>query len=49
MINAMILILIIVIFSFLDADIPRATTYGVCISQPIRFARVSCHVVDFNI
>ena len=35
-------------FPFLDGDIPRATYYGVYISQLIRFARVSCHVVDFN-
>ena len=35
-------------FPFLDGDIPRATYYGVYISQLIRFARVSCHVVDIN-
>ena len=35
-------------FSFLDGDIPRSTSYGVYISQLIRFARVSSHVVDFN-
>ena len=28
--------------------IPRSTSYGVYISQLIRFARVSSHVVDFN-
>ena len=35
-------------FPFLDGDIPRATSYGVYISQLIRFARVSSHVADFN-
>ena len=38
----------IVIFPFLDGDVPRSTSYGVYISQLIRFARVSSHVVDFN-
>ena len=38
----------IVNFPFLDGDIPRSTSYGVYISQLIRFARVSSHVVDFN-
>ena len=38
----------IVNFPFLDGDIPRSTSYGVNISQLIRFARVSSHVVDFN-
>ena len=38
----------IVNFPFSDGDIPRSTTYGVYISQPIRFARVSSHVADFN-
>ena len=33
---------------FLDGDIPRATSYGVYISQLIRVARVSIHVADFN-
>ena len=32
----------------LDGDIPRATSYGVCISQLIRFARVCSHVADLN-
>ena len=32
-----------------DGDVPRSTSYGVYISQLIRFARVSCHVDDFNI
>ena len=34
-------------FPFLD-DVPRSTSYGVYISQIIRFARVSSHVGDFN-
>ena len=38
----------IVNFPFLDGDVPRSTAYGVYISQLIRFARVSSHVVDFN-
>ena len=39
----------IVNFPFLDGDAPRAASYGVYISQLIRFARVSCHVTNFNI
>ena len=35
-------------FPFLDGDVPRSTSYGVYISQLIRFARVSNHVTDFN-
>ena len=35
-------------FPFLDGDVPRSTSYGVNISQLIRFARVSSHVDDFN-
>ena len=38
----------IVNFPFLDVDVPRLTSYGVYISQLIRFARVSSHVNDFN-
>ena len=38
----------IVNFPFLDVNVPRSTSYGVYISQIIRFARVSSHVVDFN-
>ena len=38
----------IVIFPFLDRDILRSTSYGVYISQLIRFARVSSHVTDFQ-
>ena len=36
----------IVNFPFLDGDVPRLTSYGVYISQLIRFARVSSHVDD---
>ena len=32
----------------MDSDVPRAASYGVHISQLIRFARVSGHVTDFN-
>ena len=38
----------IVNFPFLDGDVPRSTSYGVYISQLIRFARVSSHVDDIN-
>ena len=38
----------IVIYSFLDGNIPRSLSYGVYISQPIRFARVCSNVDDFN-
>ena len=38
----------IVNFPFLDGDVPRSTSYGVDISQLIRFARLSSHVDDFN-
>ena len=37
-----------VIFPFLDGDVPRRPSYGVYISQLIRFARVCSHVEDFN-
>ena len=37
-----------VYFPILDGDVPRSTSYGVYISQLIRFARVSSHVDDFN-
>ena len=36
------------IVPFLDGDVPHSTSYGVYISQLIRFARVSSHVADFN-
>ena len=32
----------------MDGDVPRSTSYGVYISQLIRFARVSTHVIEFN-
>ena len=38
----------IVKFPFLDGDVPRRASYGVYISQLIRFARVCNHVADFN-
>ena len=38
----------IVNFPFLDGDVTRSTSYGVYISQLIRFARASSHVADFN-
>ena len=37
----------IVNFPFLDGDVPRSTSYGVYISELIRFARASSHVADF--
>ena len=36
----------IVNFPFLDGDVPRRTSYGVYISQLIRFARASSHLSD---
>ena len=38
----------IVNFQFLDGDVPRSTSYGVYISQLIRFARAPSYVTDFN-
>ena len=38
----------IVNFPFLDGDVPRRPSYGVYIFQLIRFARVCCHLEDFN-
>ena len=38
----------IVNFPFLDGDVPCPPSYGVYISQLIRFARVCSHVDDFN-
>ena len=38
----------IVNFPFLDGDVPRRTSYGVYISQLIRFARASSNISDFN-
>ena len=39
---------VIVNFRFLDGDVFCSTSYGVYLSQQIRFARASSHVVDFN-
>ena len=38
----------IVIFPFLDGDVPRSSSDGVYISQLIRFARASSYITDFN-
>ena len=38
----------IVSYRFLDGDGPRSVSYGVYISQLIRFARASSYVTDFN-
>ena len=38
----------IVNFPFLDVDVPCSPSYGVYISQLIRFARVCSYVDDFN-
>ena len=38
----------IVNFPFLDGDVPRRCSYGVYISQLIRFDRVCNNVADFN-
>ena len=38
----------IVNFPFLDGDVPRSPSYGIYISQRIRFARVCSNVDDFN-
>ena len=35
-------------FPHLDADVPRSPSYGVYISQLIRFARICSNVDDFN-
>ena len=34
--------------NILDVDVPRSPSYGVYISQLIRFARVCSNVDDFN-
>ena len=38
----------IVNFPFLDGDVPQRPSYGVYISQLIRFDRASSHITDFN-
>ena len=48
MINKMILIFKIINFLFLDGDVSRSPSYGVYISQLIRFARVCSNADDFN-
>ena len=48
MINVRTLILKLSIFPFLYGDVPRSTSYGVYISQLIRFAKASSYVADFN-
>ena len=35
-------------FPFLDGYVPRPSSYGIYISQLIRFARVCSNVEDFN-
>ena len=39
----------IVNFPYLDGDVPKATSYGVYISQLIRFARACSSLNDFNL
>ena len=38
----------IVTFPFLGGGVPRSASYGLYISQPVRFARVSSPVDDLN-
>ena len=38
----------IVIFPFLNGDVPRPPSYGIYISQLFRFAKVCSNVDDFN-
>ena len=38
----------IVNFPFFDGDVPSSISYGIYISQLIRFARASSYVTDFN-
>ena len=38
----------IVGFPFLGGGVPRSTSYGVCVSRLIRFARASSYVTDFS-
>ena len=37
-----------IVNQFLHGDVPRSASYGVYISQLIRFARASSYVTDFN-
>ena len=48
MINVTTLILKLSISPSLDGDVPSSISYGVYISQLIRFARASSYVADFN-
>ena len=48
MINVTTLILKLSFLPFLDGDVPLYTSYGVYISQLIRFARASSHVANFK-
>ena len=48
MINVTNFILKLSNFQFLDGDVPRSTSYGVYISQLIRFARASSYITDFK-
>ena len=48
MINVTIVDFEIVNSPFWDGDVPCSTSYGVCISQLVRFARASSDVADFN-
>ena len=38
----------LLIFRYLDGDVPRAPSYDVYISELIRFIRVSSNLGDFN-
>ena len=38
----------IVNFPFLDGDVPRSPSYGVCVSQLVRFEGVCSDVDDFG-
>ena len=48
MINVTTLILKLSISNILDGDVRLSTSYGVYISQFIRFARASSYVAEFN-
>ena len=43
------LYLVLLLNERVHSDVPRSTSYGVYISQLIRFARESSNVADFNI
>ena len=48
MINVTTLVLKLSISHFSVGDVPHSTSYGVYISELIRFARASSHVADIN-